>query len=317
MLQFQQSETTAERRRWMLHLVDATDGITPETGVTGQGKITKNGAEPEDTTNSLVEVDSTEMPGFYYIELTQAELDTLGFIGLRFKTAATAEFQDRAIISYNDPYTSAGGFSAGATGEGFKLTKKMRQAIAEEVWKYQQSEEGKTALELLNSASEHPITDLAGLETLIKELKFPETDLSVVLDRIDGIQFPEIKDYTKMFADLGKSMQALEKVSVAELSKTVDNFTAKMKVATDDINTSLETVDEIKQGFTQLKALVEEFNTKVSETTDMDRRFEKMTSVMQKQELQEVTKKIDKLAKEVLLSLTNYKYDILTQLNQK
>ena len=43
MIQFQQSEQTAERRRWILVLVDSTDGVTGKTGQTGTVFISKNG----------------------------------------------------------------------------------------------------------------------------------------------------------------------------------------------------------------------------------------------------------------------------------
>ena len=141
MLEFQQSEDTAVRRRWIIVLVSSTDGVTGLTGQTGQVYISKNGGTPALSTNSIVEVDSTNMPGHYYIELTASELDTLGHISITKKTASSLAFHDRAIVSYNDPYASAGGFSGGGSGETFKLTKKHIQSIAEEVWKYKVEEE--------------------------------------------------------------------------------------------------------------------------------------------------------------------------------
>jgi len=75
MLEFVQSETTATRRRVPLHLVDATDGITPETGeAAGQPQLSKNGGAFANTSATLLHVAS----GFYTVELTAGELDTLG-----------------------------------------------------------------------------------------------------------------------------------------------------------------------------------------------------------------------------------------------
>ncbi len=104
MQQIQQSEATAARRRVFFQLVDATDGITAETGQTGTGFLSKNGATPVATTGSLVELSATNMPGRYYIELTTAEVDTLGILPLRFKSAATAEMVADAQIVPFDPY---------------------------------------------------------------------------------------------------------------------------------------------------------------------------------------------------------------------
>lgn len=101
---FQQSEGTAAYRRIPIHLVDATDGITAETGITGTPQISKNGASWSNTSGTITEIGN----GAYYIELTAGELDTLGFGMVRFKTAATAEFQGMFQVVPWDPYDGAG-----------------------------------------------------------------------------------------------------------------------------------------------------------------------------------------------------------------
>jgi hypothetical protein len=84
-----QSEGTAARRRFPVYLVDATDGITPETGeAAGQPQISKAGAAWGNTTATLSAIGN----GAYYVELTAAELDTLGSFQVRYKSANTAEF---------------------------------------------------------------------------------------------------------------------------------------------------------------------------------------------------------------------------------
>jgi hypothetical protein len=100
----QQSEATAAQRRIFFHAVDATDGITAETGLTGAGRISKNGAATAASTANITEIDSTNMPGRYYIELTATELDTLGIIEFRFKAAACAEVVARGQVVPFDPY---------------------------------------------------------------------------------------------------------------------------------------------------------------------------------------------------------------------
>ena len=86
---FVQSEATAARRRFPVFLVDATDGITAETGEAGgQSQISKNGGAFANTTATLTAIGN----GAYYVELTATELDTAGDIIVRYKSANTAEF---------------------------------------------------------------------------------------------------------------------------------------------------------------------------------------------------------------------------------
>lgn len=100
------SESTAARRRVPIWLVDATDGIAAETGVSGTPRISKNGAASAAASATITEVDSTNMPGLYYLELTAGEVDTLGTILISFKTAATAQWHGVAHVVAYDPYDS-------------------------------------------------------------------------------------------------------------------------------------------------------------------------------------------------------------------
>lgn len=59
-------------------LVDATDGETPETGLSPTVYISKNGGTAATTTNSASEIDSTNMQGWYKVALTAAETGTDG-----------------------------------------------------------------------------------------------------------------------------------------------------------------------------------------------------------------------------------------------
>jgi len=92
---FELSESVSAKRRFYVFCVDATDGITPETGeASGQPQISKNGAAFANTSATLVAVGN----GCYYVELTAAELNTLGKIIVRYKSANTAEFQDVGYV---------------------------------------------------------------------------------------------------------------------------------------------------------------------------------------------------------------------------
>jgi hypothetical protein len=84
------NEATAAERRVYIHLVDATDGITAETGEGGgQPQLSTNGAAFGNTSATLTAIGN----GAYYVELTQSEVNFTGFGLVRFKSANTAEAQ--------------------------------------------------------------------------------------------------------------------------------------------------------------------------------------------------------------------------------
>lgn len=90
------SEGTAARRRVYIRLVLASDGVTPATSAdvtAAAGRFMTNGADGGATTNNIVEIDSTDLPGEWYLELTSGELTTLG-VGrhrVRFKETDSLE----------------------------------------------------------------------------------------------------------------------------------------------------------------------------------------------------------------------------------
>lgn len=265
MIQFQQSEQTAARRRWVIVLVDATDGVSGLTGQTGTVFISKNGGAGVASTNSLVEVDAGDMPGQYYVELTAAELDTLGWIAISKKTAGSLAFHDRAIVSYNDPYTSTGGFSGGGVGESFKLTKKHIDAIAERVWKYLLIEE-KTAQDVLLEAAVPVLpTDLSGLESSIKSIVIPETDLTPVLEGISRIVIPKL--------DL---KPVLKKIDAIKIPMPM-NHSAEIQSLAKQINEAVSKLDkpdvlspEVSKLLNEVATLQDNFDNKITEVLDKD-----------------------------------------------
>lgn len=100
----QQSESLADRRRVFLSLVNSSDGYSPVTGETGTVRLTQNGGVDGASTNSLVEVDATDQPGRYYVELTQAELATLGVLGYSYNNTGVAQFHGEVQVVPWDPY---------------------------------------------------------------------------------------------------------------------------------------------------------------------------------------------------------------------
>ena len=136
-LQFR--EPNAERRRVYLHLVDGTDGITAKTGQTGKAKVILNGGTPVTTVNSITEVDATNAPGLYYVQLETQEISQYGWTQIRYKASGTAEFQDIGQVIAYDPYSRTPVFNpwqdtnGAATGPDInykKIEKLINDAIA-------------------------------------------------------------------------------------------------------------------------------------------------------------------------------------------
>lgn len=98
------SESTAARRRIYFEVLNKVTGARV-TGATGglNVNISKNGASGAGATNTAVEVDATLLPGVYYIELTAAEVNTLGVY--RLYITSTGMTQDATVNVVNwDPY---------------------------------------------------------------------------------------------------------------------------------------------------------------------------------------------------------------------
>lgn len=90
---FQISEGTAARRKLIIKMVDATDGFTEETGITFGAtdiKISKNGGTFVDATNSAATAEVAF--GSYVLDLTAAELNTIGTIEVRAIEAGSRTF---------------------------------------------------------------------------------------------------------------------------------------------------------------------------------------------------------------------------------
>lgn len=91
-------ESISANRRIPVYLVDATDGYTPETGVTTPTiEISKNGAAQASGGGSFVEVGD----GIYYYETTLSEVDTKGILMLRvLKSGVSREFVAFIQVKY-------------------------------------------------------------------------------------------------------------------------------------------------------------------------------------------------------------------------
>lgn len=79
--QVEQGEPNASKRRIPVKMVDATDGVTPETGLSSfTVKLSINGQAANAGAGTVVEVDATDQPGIYYYEAAKSEVATSGIV---------------------------------------------------------------------------------------------------------------------------------------------------------------------------------------------------------------------------------------------
>lgn len=97
-----QNEATAAQRTISIYAVDATDGVTPETGLTPTVQVSKNGAAFAAGAGTVAEVAS----GVYTYELTAAEVDTLGALIVRVTDAAMRTVVQEHQVIAADLYTT-------------------------------------------------------------------------------------------------------------------------------------------------------------------------------------------------------------------
>jgi len=219
---FQLGENDQLKARVYFHLVDATDGITPETGEAGgRAKISINGNAPSNSVNTLVAVDTTNQPGTYYLILSPSELNTPGFLSVRYKSANTAEFVTIAQIVAFDPYSKRYGDESLAVAVDVDY-KRVRKIIQEELGTLPKAEAKETDLSPLTQA-------VSEVQRSIRQLKFPDfptiptTDLTPALQAIQAIKIPEAN------LDLSPVMNALKAVDLNQLNTQTEIVIAQLE----------------------------------------------------------------------------------------
>jgi hypothetical protein len=105
MLTIKISEAAAARRRIPVYLVDATDGYSPETGITAPTvEVSKAGAAQASGGGTWTEIGE----GQYYYEATAGEVDTLGFLALSVRKTGCRDVAALVQVVAFDPYDAAG-----------------------------------------------------------------------------------------------------------------------------------------------------------------------------------------------------------------
>lgn len=320
-LKFQQSEGIAARRRWIIVLVQDADATAGLTGAIGQVYISKNGGTPALSTNSLVEVDAVNMPGHYYIELTQAELDTLGWISIVKKTASSKAFHDRGFVSYDDPAARHGGFAfegRGGAGKGGGISKLQAKALLDDFRKIIQEELAKE--EKIEAQEQMDYTEKLDtiLAAVTAEVIQEEIDFSPILNAINNL--PNPKDYSKDLKKIAVQINAFgnaHQIDVGGFTKSVTEFQGKIANATSEVAGSTRQVQVLRDSFIELQNLMTQFQTTLKEQSDMDKRFDAMNSASNNKKIDELTMQIKDLQSKLQLQLTNFKFQVLQQLIKK
>jgi hypothetical protein len=253
---FQTGENNNGRRRVFFHLVDATDGITPEAGEAGgRPTISFNGGTPVDTLNTLVAIDASK--GDYYLELSTTEIVYPGLLLLHYKSADTAHFAQECQIMAFDPYTQYGQFgSGGGVDVDYKKIQKMIDGAVSKIPKPIEPKEPDLV----------PISE--GLQALlieIRAIKIPETekvDLGPVLDQlkvvkksITDIEFPKT-DLTPILAKLNEIEKGVVMIEQGQEDIKDTHLDGVKKLVEDGIDKLSKTVDKVAESLDNTQMVV-------------------------------------------------------------
>ncbi len=251
-------ENNNQRRRVPIHLVQSSDGITPLTGQTGTCNISINYGAPKASANSIVEIDSSNMPGDYYLELTPLEVMTLGMGLVRCKTGSSAEYVYPFQVVAYDPFNKL--YGEGGTPQIFsgadvdyKRIEKMiiahkpvlsdpepqkpvdfsplsdaLQAILSEIRAITIPEAGDPDLQPV-------MAKIDAVEAAVRRIEIPEpteVDLKPILERLDALDGlkTELTGYMEQCEQTDTKLQTV----LAQLSDALDM--SKMRAAFENYN---------------------------------------------------------------------------------
>lgn len=244
------SENDLLKRRVYLHLVDATDGITAKTGQTGTCKISINGAAPSTSINSITEIDSTNLPGDYYLQLDTTEISKTGIVMVRFKNANVAEFVQIVQVMAFDPYTQFGALNGGGADVDYKRIAKLIQQAVDGIPKTELPEPESVDLKPLQAQVSRLQATLQGLD--IPQPK--ELDLGPMLTALEAVRMQLPKE-----ADLNPVLAAIQDLAAQKITET-DDMRALLermrKFFGDDIDSINEKLTALNTKFDDLPFVV-------------------------------------------------------------
>lgn len=267
----QTGENDLLKRRVYLHLVDGTDGITAKTAQTGTCKVSINGGAPTTSRNSIVEIDSTNLPGDYYLTLDVTELISTGIVMVRFKNGSTAEFVQLVQVMAFDPYTQFGNLGGGGVSGPDIDYKRIARIVADnmnlmplpkepervdltplqaQLFKLQETVNAIDIPEVkldLTAVSD----GIQRVEVALKGLNFPSTDIQPILDRLETL------------GDLKVPQLEASAQQATEIATEVKDLLAKLRTFFgDDIDQIKLSLEELTNAFESSPRLVIQGGTK-------------------------------------------------------
>jgi hypothetical protein len=279
-------ENSNSRRRVPIHLVNSSDGISALTGQTGSGKISMNYGAPKTSVNSIVEIDSTNMPGDYYLELTPLEVKDLGMGLVRIKTGSSAEYVYPFQVVAYDPFNKLygeGGTPLTMMGGGDISYSKVRTIVAEEVAKLPRPIEAKEtdltpiseALQALFNevrAIDIPKAKATNLEPVMTEIEALGQHLE---ECIDNIELPEAYDDSEVKEHLERHGQSVEQFLQAS-AQTIAEVKSMLQERSDIDGSLKQIVEKLNDALdmAKMRTAFESIN-KPKEPQEKAPRFEK------------------------------------------
>jgi len=270
--------------------------------------------------NAMTELSASYSPGVYYYDFDTTDHSSayVEETYLLTTTSATAAndplYGELKVGGFVDQIGIAGGVVQYGKGKG--MSDGQIKRLAELVWSYVLGN-NKTAAETLlsksdfNAAVDKVLVDQSELKSAIENIPQLVDRTDEVIQAVNNI--PNPKDYTKDLVNLGKKIEGVVtevKPVVRDFSTIVDNFSSKMEIATEEINSSLSLVDEIKQAIGSLKEATDQYGNTLSQQTDMDRRMSQFMNKFQERDLELINERLKSLAK----NLADAKYEILSEI---
>jgi hypothetical protein len=320
MVEFQQNGTIDNQRSWTIVVVSSADGVTGLTGQTGTCELSFNGGVPQASVNQITEISASLMPGQYYLQLDASEVQTIGMIGLYYKSAGSLAFHDRAYVSYNNPYLMQGGLVGvgGSGGASTKsgITRAQANALLAEIKKI--IDEKIDAIKFPEVKIPETKDYSEQLNTILAAVNDIEVDLDPVIEAITGI--PEAPDSTSDIAALSDKLDAHTALITESLPNTIGVHEAlaaipdkidSVQIAFEDSSAKIVELQGLAE---KLSAAMDEYASKLAEQSDMDKRFSAansaMNGAMKDEKLDSAIQKIQGLAKQLL----DAKFEILKNL---
>jgi len=244
----------------------------------------------------MTEMDATYSPGVYYYDFDTTNhssqfVEETYFMTVNSATGANDPlYGELKVGGFVDQIGMVGGVMSYGKGKG--MTDAQIKKMAELVWQVVLKNEKTAEATLLSKSEFNAVTDKVLVD--FPKIEFPETvdRTDEVLSAVSNIEKP--KDYTKAIQSVGQKMDNFVPV-MKDLGVVVD----KMNISLEEVDAFVKAIPKLQEGYEKLSGLQEEYGQKLADATDMDKRFDAMASALNKRNLEEVAKDIQKTQEEL------------------